>query len=77
MIIPLSVKNKLEFIDNSITRPTNELLSMWIRNNNVRIAPILNFISNYFLNFWLNNKIYASVLYRALQTLMPKYDEFS
>ena len=48
MMIALSVKNKLGFIDGSIMKPdgTNlSLLNSWIRNNNVMISWILNSIS--------------------------------
>ena len=48
MLIALSVKNKLGFIDGSIQRPdgTNlPLLSSWIRNNNIVISWILNSMS--------------------------------
>lgn len=45
MKIALSVKNKLGFIDGSITRPSGDLLSAWIPNNNVVIAWILNSVS--------------------------------
>ena len=48
MMIALSVKNKLGFIDGSIMKPdgTNlSLLNSWIRNNNVVISWILNSVS--------------------------------
>ncbi|KAL5556272.1 hypothetical protein UlMin_038508 [Ulmus minor] len=48
MLISLSVKNKLGFIDGSITKPEGNdlnLLNSWIRNNNVVISWILNSIS--------------------------------
>lgn len=45
MIIALFVKNKLGFIDGSITCPTGELLPAWIRNSHVVIAWILNSVS--------------------------------
>ena len=48
MLIALSVKNKLGFIDGSITKSEGNdinLLNSWIRNNNVVISWILNFIS--------------------------------
>ncbi|KAL5560835.1 hypothetical protein UlMin_037046 [Ulmus minor] len=47
MLIALSVKNKLGFIDGSIPKPasTDPNLSSWIRNNNIVISWILNSIS--------------------------------
>ena len=48
MLIALSVKNKIGFIDGSITKPEGNdmnLLNSWIRNNNVVISWILNSIS--------------------------------
>ena len=48
MLIALSVKNKLGFIDGSIPKPASSdllLLNSWIRNNNVVISSILNSIS--------------------------------
>ena len=48
MIALLSMKNKLGFIDDSITKPDDfdmNLLNSWIRNNNVMISWILNSIS--------------------------------
>ena len=48
MIIPLSVENKLGFIDDSISRPDctdSNLLSSWTRKNNIVISWILNFVS--------------------------------
>ena len=48
MIIGLSVKNKIGFIDGSIPRPDGTdltLLSSWIRNNNIVITWILNSVS--------------------------------
>ncbi|KAJ4717700.1 Retrovirus-related Pol polyprotein from transposon TNT 1-94 [Melia azedarach] len=47
MVIALSVKNKLGFVDGSITRPTgtDPLLNSWIRNNNIVISWILNSVS--------------------------------
>ncbi|KAL5581465.1 hypothetical protein UlMin_013907 [Ulmus minor] len=48
MLIALSVKNKLGFIDGSITKPESNdlnLLNSWIRNNNVVISWILNSVS--------------------------------
>ena len=48
MTIALSVKNKLGFIDCSISRPDGTdptLLSSWIRNNNIVISWILNSMS--------------------------------
>lgn len=48
MIIALSVKNKLGFINGSIPRPEKDDLvhhNAWIRNNNVVISWILNSVS--------------------------------
>ncbi|XP_022154608.1 uncharacterized protein LOC111021831 [Momordica charantia] len=45
MLIALSIKNKLGFIDGSISRPIGELLPAWIHNNHVVIAWILNSVS--------------------------------
>ncbi|KAL5754433.1 hypothetical protein ACOSP7_022653 [Xanthoceras sorbifolium] len=48
MLIALSVKNKLGFVDGSITKPEGtqiELLNSWIRNNNIVISWILNLVS--------------------------------
>ncbi|XP_022880725.1 uncharacterized protein LOC111397993 [Olea europaea var. sylvestris] len=47
MTIALSVKNKLGFIDESISRPEGnvDLLNSWIRNNNIVISWILNYVS--------------------------------
>ncbi|KAL5568470.1 hypothetical protein UlMin_025045 [Ulmus minor] len=47
MLIALSVKNKLGFVDGSIPKPTgtNPNLSSWIRNNNIVISWILNSVS--------------------------------
>ncbi|KAL5831853.1 hypothetical protein ACOSQ4_017207 [Xanthoceras sorbifolium] len=45
MLIALSVKNKLGFIDGSILKPEGnqlDLLASWIRNNNIVISWILN-----------------------------------
>ncbi|KAL5546594.1 hypothetical protein UlMin_006281 [Ulmus minor] len=47
MLIALSIKNKLRFIDGSITKPVGndlKLLNSWIRNNNIVISWILNSI---------------------------------
>ena len=49
MIIALSVKNKLGFIDGSISRPDgtdSNLLSSWTRNNSIVISWILNSVSS-------------------------------
>lgn len=56
MTIALSVKNKFSFVDGSIVRPkgNTEPLNSWIRNNNIVISWILNFVSK---------EISASVLY--------------
>lgn len=45
MILALSIKNKLGFVDGSITKPTGQLLPLWVRNNNSVIAWILNSVS--------------------------------
>ncbi|KAL5760938.1 hypothetical protein ACOSQ2_019776 [Xanthoceras sorbifolium] len=48
MLIALSVKNKLGFIDGSLSKPEGtqiDLLNSWIRNNNIFIFWILNSIS--------------------------------
>ena len=48
MTIALSVKDKLGFIDGSISCPDGTdliLLASWIRNNNIVISWILNSIS--------------------------------
>ncbi|KAL5810760.1 hypothetical protein ACOSQ3_027485 [Xanthoceras sorbifolium] len=48
MLIALSVKNKLGFIDGSISKPDGnqiDLLNSWIRNNNIVISWILNSVS--------------------------------
>lgn len=47
MLISLSVKNKLGFIDGSITRPVDSdpMINPWIRNNNMVISWILNSVS--------------------------------
>ena len=48
MVITLSVKNKIGFIDGSIPHPDGTdvtLLSSWIRNNNIVISWILNSVS--------------------------------
>lgn len=45
IMITLFVKNKLGFIDGTITHPSGDLLLAWIRNNNVVIAWILNSVS--------------------------------
>ncbi|KAL5562639.1 hypothetical protein UlMin_032386 [Ulmus minor] len=57
MLIALSVKNKLGFINGSIKKPKGNdlnLLNSWIRNNNVVISWILNFVSK---------EIFASVIF--------------
>ena len=57
MLIALSVKNKLGFVDGAISKPSgndSELLNSWLRNNNIVIAWILNSVSK---------EIFASVLY--------------
>ncbi|KAL5563154.1 hypothetical protein UlMin_032901 [Ulmus minor] len=47
MLIALSVKNKLGFVDGSIPKPAgiDPNLSSWIRNNNIVISWILNSVS--------------------------------
>ncbi|KAL5580773.1 hypothetical protein UlMin_013215 [Ulmus minor] len=48
MLITLSIKNKLGFIDGSIKKPEGNdlnLLNSWIRNNNVVISWILSSVS--------------------------------
>ncbi|KAL5537488.1 hypothetical protein UlMin_045929 [Ulmus minor] len=48
MLIALSVKNKLGFVDGSIAEPPStdaNLFNSWIRNNNMVISWILNSIS--------------------------------
>lgn len=48
MLIALSVKNKIGFIDGSIIQPTgndDNLMAAWMRNNNVVISWILNSVS--------------------------------
>ena len=48
MLIALSVKNKLGFIDGSISKPEGtdpNLLNSWIRNNNVVISWLLSSVS--------------------------------
>lgn len=48
MILALSVKNKVGFIDGSISKPPGtdlNLVNAWFRNNNVVIFWILNSIS--------------------------------
>lgn len=47
MLIALTVKNKVGFIDGSIMAPdaTDSLFQSWIRNNNVVISWILNSVS--------------------------------
>ena len=48
MLIALSVKNKLGFVDGSIAKPPGtdaNLFNSWIRNNNMVISWILNSVS--------------------------------
>ncbi|XP_022851410.1 uncharacterized protein LOC111373157 [Olea europaea var. sylvestris] len=56
MKIALSVKNKLGFINGSISRPAgnDDLLKSWMRNNNIVISWILNSVSK---------EISASIIY--------------
>ena len=59
MLIALSVKNKLGFVDGSILEPQgtdNNLLNPWIRNNNIVISWILNSVSK---------EISASIIFAA------------
>lgn len=51
MVIALSTKNRLDFIDGSITQPDGSdvgLQSSWIRNNNV-------------VNSWILNSVYKEI----------------
>jgi len=60
MLIALSVKNKLGFVNDSISRPPSDdpnVLIAWIRNNNIVISWILNLVSK---------DISASVIYSEL-----------
>mgnify|MGYP000388353246 CR=1 FL=1 len=48
MLISLLVKNKVGFVDGSITKPKgidSELVDSWVRNNNMFILWILNYVS--------------------------------
>lgn len=56
MIIAFSMKNKLSFIDGSLSRSkdTDDQLNNWIHNNNIVISWILNLVSK---------EISASVIY--------------
>ncbi|KAA8542446.1 hypothetical protein F0562_023418 [Nyssa sinensis] len=59
MLIALSVKNKLGFVDGSIPEPQgtdNDLINSWIRNNNIVISWILNSVSK---------EISASIIFAA------------
>ena len=38
MTIGLSVKNKIGFVDETIAKPTGDLLPAWIKNNNIVIS---------------------------------------
>lgn len=48
MVSALSVKNKADFIDGSVSRPEGgeDLLNHWVCNNNIVISWILNSLSN-------------------------------
>lgn len=56
ILIALTLKNKVGFIDGSIMAPdaTDSLFQSWIRNNNVVISWILNSVSK---------EIYASIMF--------------
>lgn len=57
MAIALSVKNKLDFVNGTITKPegtNSDLINFWIRNNNMVISWIFNSISK---------KISGSIIY--------------
>ncbi|XP_062113276.1 uncharacterized protein LOC133824416 [Humulus lupulus] len=57
MKLSISVKNKLGFLDGSITKPSQSdsfMSNAWIRNNNIVISWILNFVSK---------EISASIIY--------------
>ncbi|KAL5552689.1 hypothetical protein UlMin_040090 [Ulmus minor] len=56
MLIALSVKNKLGFVDGSIPGTDANLFNSWIRNNNIVISWILNLISK---------EISASIIFAA------------
>lgn len=45
MMLALSIRNKLGFIDGTLPKPTGDLLQSWTRNNNIVIAWILNSVS--------------------------------
>ncbi|MDV3193949.1 MAG: hypothetical protein Q8835_02705, partial [Sweet potato little leaf phytoplasma] len=45
MLLALSIRKKLGFVDVRIPQPTGELLSLWKRNNHMVIAWILNSVS--------------------------------
>lgn len=42
MIISLTVKNKLSFVDGSLSKPSGDLLSSWIICNSIVTTWILN-----------------------------------
>ncbi|XP_020229506.1 uncharacterized protein LOC109810454 [Cajanus cajan] len=48
MLVALSVKNKISFVDSSLPKPTidDPTYAMWIRGNNVVISWLYNFVSN-------------------------------
>lgn len=65
VVIGLSVKNKLTFIDGSMEKPgaaDPDLVNSWIQNNNMVISWILNSISKDILS----SVIYASTAYDSI-----------
>ena len=66
MMIALSAKNKFEFVDGSIPKPSNtepEKTKLWLRNNNIIISWILNAVSK---------DISASIIYLETASAMWK-----